>query len=79
MNFPEKMERAILGVKLKDHIQGVEWILVHWHFTCKSKNPGILAPLIILEQRLNYKSCRVLKMVSNSSFFSFLTSSGSTQ
>jgi hypothetical protein len=32
---------------------------------CKSKNPPILAPLIILEQSLKYKSCRVLKMVPN--------------
>jgi hypothetical protein len=49
------------------YIPGVEWILVHRHFTCKSKIPRILAPLIILEQTLKYKSCRVL------------TSSGSTQ
>jgi hypothetical protein len=61
------------------HIQGVEWTLVHRHFTCKSKNPRILAPLIILEQSREYKSCRVLKMVSNSYFFCFLTFSGSTQ
>jgi hypothetical protein len=33
-------------------IPGVEWILVqHRHFTYKSKNPRILAPLIILEQK----------------------------
>jgi hypothetical protein len=50
-------------------IPGVEWILVHGHFTCKSKNPRILAPLIILEQTLKYKSCRVLKMVPNSCFY----------
>jgi hypothetical protein len=60
-------------------IPGVEWILVHRHFTCKSKNPRILAPLIILEQIFKYKSCRVLKMVPNSYLFCFLTSSGSTQ
>jgi hypothetical protein len=45
----------------------------------KSKNPRILAPLIILEQTLKYKSCRVLKMGPNSYLFCFLTSSGSTQ
>jgi hypothetical protein len=66
MNFPEKMERAILGVKLKDHIQGVEWILVHWHFTCNSKTPRILAPLIIFQQNIKYKSFRVKKIVSKS-------------
>jgi hypothetical protein len=26
------------------YIPGVEWILVHRHFTCKCKNPGILTP-----------------------------------
>jgi hypothetical protein len=61
------------------YIPGVEWILVRVHFTFKSKNPPILAPLIILEQTLKYKSCRVLKMVPNSYLFCFLTSSGSTQ
>jgi hypothetical protein len=61
------------------YIPGVEWILVHRHFTCKTKNPRILASLIILEQSLKYKSCRVLKIVSKSYFFCFLTSSGSTQ
>jgi hypothetical protein len=60
-------------------IPRVEWILVHRYFTCKSKNSRILAPLIILEQSLKYKSCRVLKMVPNSYLFCFLTSSGSTQ
>jgi hypothetical protein len=52
---------------------------LHRHFTCKSKNPRILAPLITLEQTLKYKSCRVLKMVPYSCLFCFLTSSGSTQ
>jgi hypothetical protein len=62
------------------YLPDVECILVHRHFTCKSKNPRILAPVIILEQSLKYKSCRVLKMVPNSNFFvCFLTSSKSTQ
>jgi hypothetical protein len=52
-------------------IPGVEWILLHRHFTCKSENPRILAPLIILEQTLKYKSCRALKMVPNSSYALF--------
>jgi hypothetical protein len=60
-------------------IAGVQWILVHRHFTSKSKNPRILTPLIILEQTLKYKTCRVLKMVPSSYLFCFLTSSGSTQ
>jgi hypothetical protein len=51
------------------YLPGVEWILVHRHFTCKSKNPRILAPLIILEQTLKYKSCRVLRVVPNSYLF----------
>jgi hypothetical protein len=48
------------------HIQGVEWILVrvHRHFTCNSKNPRILATLIIFQQDIKCKSCRVKKMVS---------------
>jgi hypothetical protein len=50
-------------------IPGVEWILVHRHFTCKSGDPRTLTPLIILEQSLKYKSCRVLKMVSSFYFF----------
>jgi hypothetical protein len=66
-------------IKQTLHIPGVEWILVHKHFMCKNKNSRILAPLIILEQTLKYKSCRVLKMVPSSYLFYFLTSSGSTQ
>jgi hypothetical protein len=58
---------------------GVEWILVHGRFACEGEDPRMLAPLIILEQGLKYVSCRVLKMVSNSYFFCFLTPSGSTQ
>jgi hypothetical protein len=75
-NNPSECAFKIL---FKKYILGVEWILVHRHFTCKSKNSRILAPLIILEQSLKYKSCRVLKMVPNSYVFCFLTSSGSTQ
>jgi hypothetical protein len=54
---------------------GVEWILGHRHFTCNSKNPRILAPLIIFQQNLKYKSCRVKKLYLNS----FLTPSGSVR
>jgi hypothetical protein len=58
---------------------GVEWILGHRHFTCNSKNPRILAPLIIFQQNLKYKSCRVKKIVPK--FFSnyILTPSGSVR
>jgi hypothetical protein len=34
----------------------------HRHFTCNSKNPRILAPLIILEQSLKY---RAIKLICN--------------
>jgi hypothetical protein len=60
-----------------NYIPGVEWILVHRHFTCKSTNPRILAPLIILQQTRKYKSCKVKKIVPKSFFNYFLTLSGS--
>jgi hypothetical protein len=47
------------------YIQGVEWILVHRHFTCNSENPLILAPLSIVQQNLKHKSCRVKKNYLN--------------
>jgi hypothetical protein len=58
-------------------IQGVEWILVHRHFTCNSENSLILAPLIISQQNLKHKSCRVKKIVPKSFSNYFLTPSGS--
>jgi hypothetical protein len=76
------LEELDLNTRTRQQRTGVlvEWILVHRHFTCKSKNPRILARLIILEQSLKYKSYRVLKMIPNSIFlFCFLTSYGSTQ
>jgi hypothetical protein len=45
------------------YIQGVEWILVHRHFTWNSGGPRILVRLVIFEQDLKYKSCRVKKIV----------------
>jgi hypothetical protein len=33
------------------------------HFTCNSENPLILAPLIIFQQNLKHKSCKVKKIV----------------
>jgi hypothetical protein len=61
------------------NIQGIEWILVHRHFTCNSDNPLIFAPLIIFQQNLKHKSCRVKKIVPK--FFSnyFLTPAGSVR
>jgi hypothetical protein len=47
------------------NIQDVEWILVHRNFTCNSENSLILAPLIIFQQNLKSKSCRVKKMYLN--------------
>jgi hypothetical protein len=58
-------------------MQGVEWMLVHRHFTCNSENLLILAPLIIFQQNLKHKSCRVKKNVSKSFSNYFLTPSGS--
>jgi hypothetical protein len=60
-------------------IQGVEWILAHMHFTCNSENPLILAPLIIFQQNLKHKSCRVKKKVPKSFSNYFLTPSGSVR
>jgi hypothetical protein len=60
-------------------IQGVEWILVHRHFTCNSENPLILAPLIVFQQNLKHKSCRVKKNVLISFSNYFLTPSGSVR
>jgi hypothetical protein len=58
------------------------WFL-HRHFTCSSNNPRILAPLIIIiifQQNLKYKSCRVKKNVPKFlSNYYFLTPSGSVR
>jgi hypothetical protein len=80
----EKLECKTLWPVLKKthctYLPGVEWILVHRRFPCNSKNPRMLAPLIIIfQQNLKYKSCRVNKIVPK--FFSnyFLTPSGSVK
>jgi hypothetical protein len=46
---------------------------------CKSENPLILAPLIIFQQKLKHKSCRVKKNVPKSFSTYFLTPSGSVK
>jgi hypothetical protein len=44
-NVKKKTNENMYGLGI--YIPGVEWMLVHRHFTCKSKNSRILAPLII--------------------------------
>jgi hypothetical protein len=72
-SFSEKMKHSCVD----SNIQGVEWILVHRHFTYNSENPLILAPLIIFQQNLKHKSLRVKKNVPKSFSNYLLTPSGS--
>jgi hypothetical protein len=38
----ESFHRGEVKEMKRFSMQGVEWILVHRHFTCNSKNPGII-------------------------------------
>jgi hypothetical protein len=51
--------------KRKKAIPGVEWILVHRHFTYKSKNPRILAPLIVIPMTPDNNKVHFLTSVTN--------------